>query len=155
MPSLNALPGGIYRISDGRGRWLSQSGVGPGTGAGTQLVLLTEEEGTDAGFNWKLEYDKAQSSHTIQNVASSLYASFEGDPTENAHLGAHPTPRYYDLVSDGSQGLKVALKGSKLSLHTSPCMMYPPMVALMTDNNAMLSEKSIVWEFHLQNQLPA
>ncbi|CCO31519.1 hypothetical protein BN14_05564 [Rhizoctonia solani AG-1 IB] len=106
MPSLNALPGGIYRISDGRGRWLSQSGVGPGTGAGTQLVLLTEEEGTDAGFNWKLEYDKAQSSHTIQNVASSLYASFEGDPTENAHLGAHPTPRYYDLVSDGSQGLK-------------------------------------------------
>ncbi|CAE6437409.1 unnamed protein product [Rhizoctonia solani] len=155
MTSFHSLPQGIYRISDSRGRWLSQSGVAPGTGAGTQLVLLTKEEGTDAGFNWKIEYDKSQSAYTIQNAASGLYASFEGDATENAHIGAHPTPRYYDLISNGSQGIKLGLKGSKLSLNASPCIMYPPMIALLTDVNAMSSEKSIVWEFHLQHQLPA
>ncbi|CAE6512517.1 unnamed protein product [Rhizoctonia solani] len=152
MSSSHSLPRGIYRISDGSGRWLSQSGVKPGTGAGTQLVLLTEDEGTDAGFNWILEYDKSQSAYTLQNAASGLYASFEGNPMENAHLGAHPIPRYYDLVPNGSQGLKVMLRGSKLRLNTSPCMMYPPMIALSTDTNAKPSETSIVWEFHLQRQ---
>ncbi|KAF8740315.1 DNA ligase, partial [Rhizoctonia solani] len=147
MSSLQALPAGIYRISDGRGRWLSESGVGPGTGAGTQLVLLTEEEGTDAGFNARPitlpEYDKSQSAYTIQNAKSGLYASFEGDATENAHLGSHSIPRYYDLVSNGAQRLKVVLKGTKLSLNTSPCIMYPPMIALSTDVNAMVISRSL------------
>ncbi|CAE6401929.1 unnamed protein product [Rhizoctonia solani] len=152
MSPSHSLPRGVYRVSDGRGRWLSQSGVKPGTGAGTQLVLLTEEEGTDAGFNWTLEYEKSQGAYTLQNAASGLYASFEGDATEHAHLGAHSTPRYFDLVTNGSQGLKVTLKGSKLRLDASPCIMYPPMVALSADTNAISSETSIFWEFYLQHQ---
>ncbi|CAE6411640.1 hypothetical protein ACGC1H_003152 [Rhizoctonia solani] len=152
MSSSPTLPEGVYRISDGRGRWLSQSGVKPGTGAGTQLVLLTEEEGTDAGFNWSLGYDKSHSGYTLQNVATGLYASFEGDATEHAHLGAHSNPRHYDLVPAGARGLKVILKGSKLRLDASPCMMYPPMIELSTDTNAKSSEASINWEFQLQHK---
>ncbi|CAE6527993.1 unnamed protein product [Rhizoctonia solani] len=156
MSSSHTLPEGVYRISDGCGRWLSQSGVKPGTGAGTQLVLLTEEEGTDDGFNWNLGYDKSHSAYTLQNVATGLYASFEGDATEHAHLGAHSNPRYYDLVPVGARGLKcrdrVILKGSKLRLDASPCMMYPPMIELSTDTDAKSSEASINWEFHLQHK---
>ncbi|KAJ1304099.1 hypothetical protein OPQ81_008504 [Rhizoctonia solani] len=138
MFSPHTLPRGVYRISDGRGRWLSESGVKPGTGAGTQLVLLTEEEGTDAGFNWIIEYDKSQSAYTLQNAAR-----------------AHSTPRYYNLIPKGTQGLDITIKGSKLSLNASPCMMYPPMIALSTDASAKASETSIVWEFHLQHKLSA
>lgn len=50
MPS-SPLANGVYRIFDGGERWLSRSGVKPGTGAGTQLVMLTEAEGTTEGFN--------------------------------------------------------------------------------------------------------
>ncbi|KAF8756690.1 hypothetical protein RHS01_04279 [Rhizoctonia solani] len=156
MSSLQALPAGIYRISDGRGRWLSESGVGPGTGAGTQLVLLTEEEGTDAGFNARPitlpEYDKSQSAYTIQNAKSGLYASFEG--MRRKTLTSAPI-RFRDIMIWYLMEHKdsIVLKGTKLSLNTSPCIMYPPMIALSTDVNAVLSEKLIAWEFHLRNPL--
>ncbi|KAB5590083.1 hypothetical protein CTheo_6473 [Ceratobasidium theobromae] len=110
MPS-SPLANGVYRIFDGGERWLSRSGVKPGTGAGTQLVMLTEAEGTTEGFNWKLQYDAVQAAYTIHNVASGLYASFEGPATENAHLGAHSKPKYFDFEPVGPQSYRQAISG--------------------------------------------
>ncbi|QRV85590.1 hypothetical protein RhiJN_27647 [Ceratobasidium sp. AG-Ba] len=97
------LPNGIYRLSDSNGgRMLSLSGVKPGTGAGTQLVMLTEEEGTSEGFNWRIQYDASQNAYTIQHTTNGTYVSFEGTAIENAHLGAHPKPKFFDIYTEGS-----------------------------------------------------
>ncbi|CUA67897.1 DNA ligase 4 [Rhizoctonia solani] len=145
MSSPHTPPEGVYRISDGRGRWLSESGVKPGTGAGTQLVLLTEEEGTDAGFTWNLGYDKSHAAYTLRNAASGLYASFEGDATEHAHLGAHTKPRYYDLVPVGARGLNDCDHNPDNTCQVfSPLMNAPPSPPLSAVGNDALPEPSAV-----------
>lgn len=46
------LVNGVYKLTTSDGdRSLSPAGVKAGTGSGTQLVMLTEEEGTAEGFN--------------------------------------------------------------------------------------------------------
>ncbi|KAG9092808.1 hypothetical protein FRC06_011783 [Ceratobasidium sp. 370] len=96
------LPNGVYRLSDASGdRMLSLAGVRPGTGAGTQLVMLTEEEGTIEGFKWRVQYDPSQNAYSMQHATNGTYVSFEGTVTENAHLGAHSKPKFFELQPEG------------------------------------------------------
>ncbi|KAF8597830.1 hypothetical protein BDV93DRAFT_527103 [Ceratobasidium sp. AG-I] len=137
MPSNpQLLPNGVYKftVSDGD-RSLSPSGVKPGTGAGTQLVMLTEEEGTAEGFNWKLSYEPSQAAYTIQHAKSGLFFSFEGSAKENAHLGAHAKPKYFAIEQQGGNTYRIQLKDSNLSVNMSPLMMYPPMIALQSESS--------------------
>ncbi|KAG9125902.1 hypothetical protein FRC07_005700 [Ceratobasidium sp. 392] len=128
------VPNGVYRLSEASGdRMLSLAGVKPGTGAGTQLVMLTEEEGTAEGFNWRIQYDSAQDAYTLQHVTNGMYVSFEGTVTQNAHLGAHPKPKYFELHSEGPEVYKMSLKGTNFGVNISPCMMYPQMIALQSN----------------------
>ncbi|KAG8717379.1 hypothetical protein FRC09_014375 [Ceratobasidium sp. 395] len=136
------LPSGVYRLSDASdNRMLSLAGVRPGTGAGTQLVMLTEEEGTAEGFNWRLQYDPVQNAYSLQHATNGMYVSFEGTAIENAHLGAHPKPKFFELQPEGEGFYKISLKGTNFVAGTSPCIMYPPMIALLSDAHA-----GLVWK---------
>ncbi|KAG9087052.1 hypothetical protein FS749_003204 [Ceratobasidium sp. UAMH 11750] len=124
------LPNGVYRLSDASAdRMLSLAGVRPGTGAGTQLVMLTEEEGTAEGFNWRVQYDPPHDAYSMQHTTSGMYVSFEGSVIENAHLGAHPKPKFFELQPSGPGVYKIHLSGTWFKVDMSPCMMYPPMVS--------------------------